>query len=369
MSNQNVIGEKLRLARMAWGRSLDELGEAAQVTRQYGHQLETGARTPNADMVRVFSELLGVTPRFFHTRAEAPVMPEQCHFRKQQTTPAYIISQVLARGTLLDSLIGRLDFSLKLPTVNFPDIHPKSSEDIERAADACRKHWKLGLNTPIVSMMRVAENAGAVVTYFDGVSERVDAFSMDRRRPVIVRSALKQSLFRQRFDLAHECGHLVMHRGIQTGGRESEDQANRFASAFLLPRTGFIPEFPVGATLNWREIFKLKLRWKVSARAIVHRAYDLRLITARQYRTANIHFMKTGQARAEKYDDELPTERPELLDGALAILETKKPETLRQIVDDLGWDNGLYCLLTGRQLPPPILRGNQSNVVVLRSKS
>ncbi|MEJ1968479.1 MAG: helix-turn-helix transcriptional regulator [Rhizomicrobium sp.] len=175
MSHANSIGEKLRLGRVAWGRSLDELGEQAAITRQYGHQLETGARTPNADMVRLFAELLGVTPRFFHIRSEMPVMPEQCHFRKQQTTPAYITSQVLARGTLLDSLVSRLDTALKLPQVTFPDIHVKTPDEIERAADACRRKWNLGLSGPITNMMRVAENAGAVVTYFEGVSERVDA--------------------------------------------------------------------------------------------------------------------------------------------------------------------------------------------------
>jgi Zn-dependent peptidase ImmA (M78 family)/transcriptional regulator with XRE-family HTH domain len=368
MSHPNIIGEKLRLARIAWGLSLDQLGESAQVTRQYSHQLETGARTLNAEMVSVFSELLGVTPRFFHTRTEMPVMPEQCHFRKQQTTPAYLTSQVLARGTLLDSLVRELDVALRLPSVNFPDFHAHSADEIERAADRCRKHWNLGLTVPIANMMRVVENAGAIVTFFSGVSERVDAFSMDRPRPLIVRSALKESLCRQRFDLAHECGHLVMHRGIQTGDRATEDQANRFASAFLLPRAGFIAEFPTGSTLNWRAIFKLKLRWKVSARAIMHRAYDLRLISARQYRTANIYFMKSGQARVERYDDELPMEQPELLDNALGTLEARKPEVLRRIADELGWDNGIYKLLTGKLLPPPVARG-EGKVVVMRFRS
>jgi Zn-dependent peptidase ImmA (M78 family) len=343
--------------------SLDDLGDRASITRQFGHQVETGARAPNFEMVHVFAEVLGVTPRFFHVKKEIPVMPEQCHFRKQQTTPAYVTSQVLARGTLLDSLIGELDRVLRLPRVDFPDIRVRSVDDIERTAEACRLHWKLGLTGPITNMMRVVENAGAVVTYFKGISERVDALSMDRPRPIVVRSSLKESLCRQRFDLAHECGHLVMHRGTQTGDRDSEEQSNRFASAFLLPRAGFIPEFPVGKTLNWAAIFRLKLRWKVSARAIIHRAFDLRLITANQYRTANIHLVKAGQARVERYDDELPLETPELLDNALNALERKKPAVIRSIADDLGWADGLYGLMTGRALPPPCATGPVGNVV------
>jgi hypothetical protein len=40
-------------------------------------------------------------------------------------------------------------------------------------------------------------------------------------------------------------------------------------------------------------------------RAIARRAFDLGLIDAAQYRTANIQLVKTGQAKEERYDDSL----------------------------------------------------------------
>ncbi len=52
--------------------------------------------------------------------------------------------------------------------------------------------WGLGLG-PISNMMRVVENAGAIVSFFSGVSERVDALSIDRQRPMIIRSEAKPS--------------------------------------------------------------------------------------------------------------------------------------------------------------------------------
>ena len=310
MTDDNPTGGRLRLARMAWCRSLEEVGTAVQSTRQYIHQIETGSRVPNEGMLSALAESLGVTEKFFHLHSVSPVSPEQCHFRKQFTTPASVTGQVLARGTLLDTFVSHIDRKLELPRVDFPDVAAKNAEEIERAAEHCRRHWRLGFNAPITNMMRVVENAGAIVTYFGGVSERVDALSMDRRRPIVVRSAAKESLCRQRFDLAHECGHLVMHRGVQTGDHDTEDQANRFASAFLLPRTGFINEFPRGSVLNWPALYKLKLRWKVAVRAIVRRAFDLQLITANQYRSANIHLMKTGQSKVERHDESMPMEQP-----------------------------------------------------------
>lgn len=358
-------GEQLRLARLAHGFTLDELGGLVGTTRQFLHQLETGAKTGSADMVELLADVLGVTQRFFYQRARSPVQPEQCHFRKHATTPVSITSQVLARGTLLDMLVERLDSALKLPPVDFPQHAVENADDIEVAAEACRRHWSLGLSGPITNMMRVVENAGAIVGYFSGISERVDALSMDRRRPIIIRSEAKPAACRLRFDLAHECGHLVMHRGVHTGCRETETQAHRFASAFLLPRAAFAREFPRSRYLDWQAIFAIKLRWKVSARAIVRRAYDLGLISAAQYRTGNIHLNKTGQSKVERLDQEIVAEQPELLDTVFRTLERHGSCALREIAQGEGLSDRMFEVLVGRPLPFADSDGEIANVVRL----
>ncbi|HTK35601.1 MAG TPA: XRE family transcriptional regulator [Caulobacteraceae bacterium] len=349
----NFVGDQLRLARLVNGLSLEQVASAVGATRQYIHQLETGSRNPTGELVEALADVLGVQAAFLHSIEANGVRPEQCHFRKQQTTPASVTSQVLARGTMLDRFAYALERELSLPKVNFPDIPVRDLEDAEVAANKARQHWGLGADGPITSMMRVVENAGAIVTYFNGLSERVDALSMDRPRPIIVRSDAKASLCRQRFDLAHECGHLVMHRGVETGDKTTEDQAHRFASAFLLPRAAFIREFPRGRSMNWAELFKMKLRWKVAVRAIIRRAFDLGMIDAAQYRTANIQLVKTGQAKAERYDDQLPLEDPELLDAALRALDAGRPGGMRNLADSLALRAPMFELITGRPLSPP----------------
>lgn len=348
-------GEQLRLARLAFGYSLDEVGAAVGATRQFIHQLEVEAKVPTRELTSQLACALGVTPRFFSVSSPATVRPEQCHFRKQATTPASITSQVLARGSILDALAEALDNRLELPSVNFPEFVVQSLDDVEAAAEAARDEWGLGSSGPITNMMRVVENAGAIVTYFGGVSDRVDALSMDRRRPIIVRSEAKQSACRLRFDLAHECGHLIMHRGIQTGDRTTEDQANRFASAFLLPRAPFLHMFPRSRFLNWELIFHIKLRWKVSARAVLRRAFDLGIISADQYRTGNIHLVKTGQTKVERYDADLPMESAELLATAIDALEGVRPGALSEMASELGLATRMFEHLTGRTLEAPIV--------------
>ena len=356
-------GERLRLARVALGLTLEQLGMRVSATRQYLNQLEQGIKVPTEEMRHALSDALGVGRHFFGLPTGAGIQPEQCHFRKQRTTPLTIVSQVLARGTLLVSFVSRLDRELDLPKVSFPDIPVSTIHEVEDAADAARAHWQLGTG-PISSMMRVVENAGAVVSFFGGVSERVDALSIDTVRPMIIRSDAKPAACRLRFDLGHETGHLIMHRGVQTGDKETEGQANRFASAFLLPRSSFVHEFPRSRFLDWTQIFDLKLRWKVSAAAILRRAYDLRIISADQYRTGYIHLSKTGQKRQERYDDVITCESPELLPRALSALEAAYPGSVGRIVDESGLEREMFGRVSGLDLPEPEL--HDANVVPMR---
>jgi Zn-dependent peptidase ImmA (M78 family)/transcriptional regulator with XRE-family HTH domain len=359
---QSFRGEQLRLARLALGYSLDEVGERVGTTRQFIHQLEVDAKLPSRDLEIALAGALGVTPRFFSAQPRSTVRPEQCHFRKQATTPATVTSQVLARGSILDALAEELDSRLQLPSVNFPEITAGNFDQVEAAAETAREHWGLGVSGPITNMMRVVENAGAIVTYFSGVSDRVDALSMDRRRPIIVRSEAKQSLCRLRFDLAHECGHLLMHKGVQTGDRLTEDQANRFASAFLLPRAPFQHMFPRSRFLNWELIFHIKLQWKVSARAVLRRALDLQIITADQYKTGNIHLVKTGQTKVERYDVELPMERAELMDAALDALGGSYPGAVNEMANELGLAPRMFDHLTGRTLETAVATSSDAKI-------
>lgn len=108
------------------------------------------------------------------------------------------------------------------------ELTPHNRENCRGA----RLRWNLSADAPIDNMVNVLENQGAIVTCFDGVSDKVDALSVNRKYPIIIRNTAKESVCRMRFDLAHECGHLVMHDGIETGCKQTEREADAFASAF-----------------------------------------------------------------------------------------------------------------------------------------
>ena len=355
-------GDKLRLARLVAGFSLDELGGLVAASRQFVHQLETGAKEPTDEMRDALASALTVLPTFFSMPAINPVREEDCHFRRLASASRSIVAQAVARGTAVEALVNGLEAKVRLPTVDFPESgRPQSGDAIERTAEEARQHWGLGLDGPITSMTRVLENAGAVVVHFDDLTDRIDALSMARRRPIVVRSMAKAAGARLRFDLAHETAHLVMHQGIITGDSVTEGEAHRFAGAFLIPRNAFAREFPrTKRALDWNALFSMKLRWKVSVRAITRRAFDLGFIDAAQYRTANIQLVKTGQTKTERYDDRIAIEEPELLSTAVAWLSKRDHFGLHRLLSELGVAPELFTRLTGQPLQPLL-----DNVVVL----
>ena len=338
MNNQNQFnGDNLRLARLVLGVSLDELGERVGVSRQYIHQLETSdKKVPTRDLLHAFAHELHVKANYFSVPLGIQVQEEECHFRKAKTTLVSARRECRARATLLNKLVSELDRRLKLPSVNFPKTDVKSFYDVEKAALEAREYWKLG-SGPISNVVRVLENAGAIIATFGEVSEKVDAMSVDRDRPIILFNPVKSSP-RIRMDLAHECGHIIMHQGIETGDIETESQANYFASVFLLPRVALLKEYGAQAKsrIDWHSIYRIKTRWKISARAIIYRLHQLEILTPTQYRSANIRLSKTGQTKGEHYDNEIPMESPELLSKSISLLGQKFGVNLGGIMERLG---------------------------------
>jgi Zn-dependent peptidase ImmA (M78 family) len=230
-------------------------------------------------------------------------------------------------------------------------VHPL---DIERAAERTRIHWGLTADLPIDSTVRTAESAGAVVVKFPAIAREIDAFSINRPRPLIVRTSEKEKPTRLRFDIAHEIAHLVMHHGPTpmepAADKRREAEADRFASAFLLPRKPFERSFPRSRRLDWQCIFALKRQWNVSAQAILRRAYDLALIDAAQYRTGCVYISKQGYRRNEPFEPD-QIETPELLATVLRTLHQHCRMSPADVATQLGVQTVILAKLFGLPIP------------------
>jgi Zn-dependent peptidase ImmA (M78 family) len=117
---------------------------------------------------------------------------------------------------------------------------------------------------------------------------------------------------RYRYSLAHEIGHAVMHR-TAIGG-DVEEEANRFASELLMPRSVVRADLH-GFSLKVAE--RLKPVWKVSMQALTMRAWQLRLISNRARQGL---FSRLG-ARGYRIDEPwpIPLEEPRVFDRLVSF--------------------------------------------------
>lgn len=321
--NTPFNGLELKLLRQFNQLSLEELGQHLECSRQYVHKIETGQTVPSPQFVEQVANFFNV-PDVLFTNVRSVLQEEQIHFRSSRATKIATKQVVIARGEYIKRLTEYLDTKLRLP--KYDVYNPNRSGSIEEIAEQCRVDWGLGLG-PISNMMRLCESHGVVVTTFKSVSKEVDALSLATYRPIFVRNESKESECRQRFDLAHELGHLVLHDGMVTGDRITESEANQFASALLIPRTMMLTHFPTwfrGGRYNWVKLSEFKQTWKVSKAAILYRAKSLGLLTQEQYTSGVIALRKSGESITEKEDHLIPKEKPELLEACFKMLEKKK---------------------------------------------
>jgi Zn-dependent peptidase ImmA (M78 family) len=76
-----------------------------------------------------------------------------------------------------------------------------------------------------------------------------------------------------RFTLAHELGHIVLHRFPRP---EMEKEANEFASALLMPAADI--RSVLSGRIDLRRLAALKPEWRVSMQGLLYRAQALELI-------------------------------------------------------------------------------------------
>lgn len=212
-----------------------------------------------------------------------------------------------------------------LPKRYFDNPEEICDADIESAAEECRALWKLGRG-PIQDLCLAAESAGIIVVRKEteiSAIEGLSSWSEELGRPIILLSSDKANAFRSRFDLAHEIGHLVLHKHIPRADErdrynQMEKQAHRFAGALLLPAENFAGEVRVPTSLD--NLLILKQRWGASVAAMMMRLHALGLLSDDE----KLALFKRRSARwgskAEPGDDKWSPESPRLLRRTVELL-------------------------------------------------
>jgi Zn-dependent peptidase ImmA (M78 family)/DNA-binding XRE family transcriptional regulator len=329
-----------------------------------------GSQAPEREALERLAGVVNVTPEWF-TRAPAEKISLPL-FRSNASAHGAARAMLEARLEWAQDIAAALMEFVDYPDLNLPKrsfLNPEeiTSEDIEQAACDCRDLWRLG-RVAVQDLALAVEGAGIIVIREEtGIAqiEGLSAWSEVLGRPLILLSADKDNGYRSRFDLAHELGHLVLHRHIQrTTDRERhnlmEKQAHQFAGALLLPAETFASDVRMPVTLD--DMLLLKRRWGVSVAAITMRLHALGLLDDE----GKLALFKRRSARwggkSEPGDGDRKPEQPRLLRRTIDLLVDENVMPLDAIPRHIGLSATDVEMLTG--LPDGYFQG-KSNVVQL----
>ena len=269
------------------------LAKVAGVTVRSVTAYESGKTQPTDSTLCDLSRALNFPRSFFSSSPiEAPTHLN-ASFRSMSSMSASQRDAALSAGALAIEFSEWIGERFNLPTSNLPDLR---GYEPSSAAEALRGLWRLG-ERPIKNAIHLAEANGVRVFSLAQECREVDAFSLWRGETPYVFLNTMKTAERSRFDLAHELGHLVMHRHGGPGGRDSEREADRFAGAFLMSEGSVRACAPRLPCLE--HLIILKQNWNVSVAAITHRLLDLGLLSPWHYRMLCIEIGKRGYRVSE----------------------------------------------------------------------
>lgn len=348
---------RLALARKRQGLTLTALSGSSGLSVRILSDYENGHRDPSPEALSALVKYLKVSPSFFDlpTLSEPPV--DALSFRALSKMTSRQRDRSIAWATVGAELNRWISEHYNTPINDVPTLEALSDQrastiSAQSVAEIVRARWGLG-EAPLGNVVHLLESHGIHVYSLSNYAAEVDAFSFysEDGQPIIFLNTVKSGE-RGRFDACHELGHLVLHCGPNVvRGPEAEREADRFASAFLMPEADVRASAPLNPSLS--QILDLKQRWRVAAMALTHRLHGLGLLSDWLYRTTCINLSRMGYRSQEPGGIE--RESSQLLSKVFADLRGDR-ERLQDLVEQMGLDLGqISPIIFG--LAPTLLEG------------
>ncbi len=341
-------GQRLTMARQLAGLKKAHLAQLIEMSPASVTGWESGQKAPNRATIARLALALKVEPQFFS--GGPPPRISRPHFRSLRSTPQIFQEEAEAYGRFTAEVAGLLETAVEFPDLRLPDL-PVDATDIngdpENAAREARSYFQLP-EGPVQHMIRLVERAGVVVVFSEPGVASIDAYSLhSSTRPIIVLNPAKDDYYRQRFDVAHELGHLVMHHDAEPGTKTAEDQAHRFAAELLMPADQIRAHLPSStAGRGWSRLAELKEHWGVSIAALLYRARALGVMSDTSYRNAVVRMSQNGWRRSEP-GRASTLEMPSMLARARETLASVGVDDLK-FLSGSGLSRELYEVATAR---------------------
>jgi len=313
----SVNGRRVRQARELRGLTQSTLADALGIDQTMIAHVERSNKQPSEELLDALAAELAMPVAFFR-QGNPPSLPNgSLLFRSKSGIGKRAIAEAHAHAEIVFEFVLRLAQHASLIPVRLP-----SETDSIEAAHAVRATLRLQ-DEPIPNLVRTIERLGVIVIPLPELRD-CDAFAVwagqEQKQPVIG-MVVNRPRDRIRMSLAHELGHLMLHRDVTGATPDMEKEAYRFAAEFLTPSSAITDEFRAERVSLFR-LAGLKKKWGVSMQALARRARELGVISDRQYRYLMQQMSMKGWRLAEPSfsteEKELPRAIRKLTEVALS---------------------------------------------------
>ena len=280
-----MIGKNIRRIRDARHISQENMAKSAGISRVAYRNIETGVCAPRVSTLQNIATALDVKLVELLTPAK---QLQHVRFRssKKMTSRESILNDVsrwLDDFNFLENLLEDQE------DYKFKDFQTHLSSDLKgvtrvaQAAKLAREMLGLNGNDAIRDIAGLIESSGIKLYPIRLASDGffgLSVSSQDGGPAIIVNVWDRISVERWIFSAAHELGHLLLHLESYDTNEVSEDsaqedEANEFASLFLMPEDAFVSEWKEASGLDLVDrVFKIKRIFQVSYKTVLYRIYQ-----------------------------------------------------------------------------------------------
>lgn len=329
----------IELARESRGINQKELAEKLGLSVSNVSKIENGISPVSTQVFEQIMKVTGYPKDFFMQRID--IVPDNLGYRRRQVVAQKLLLPVNAIINIIRQHVQFLTRELKVDMPTLPTIAIIDEITPQAVAQQIRKLWKIRSGM-IDNLTQHIEASGIPIATFDFNTARVDSRSIltEDKFPIIVHNRSHQG-DRQRFSLAHELGHLVMHTLANlSAARDITHEANLFAAELLMPEDEIRKEFE--EPLSIPRLAELKTKWKVSMISLLYRADDLGYLTANQKKYLMQQFNSQNIRRREPVELDIPIEQPQLLRRWIAEYKSSKKYSTAQMAAALNLTTGEF---------------------------
>ncbi len=327
---QKINPQMVTLARELREFTQTDLADKLKISAPYLNRIEQESMVVSIDLVKGLTKYLKMPTSFFYQEGE--IIPSNLNYRRREKVAAKDIHRLEATTNLYRLGLQKFLSKINYKEAKLPELPTSKKNTPQQRAIELRELWKIKKGE-IKNLSNILEAHNVIHICFDFGTERIDGKSIYTQdgRPIIFTN--KKILGdRQRFTLAHQLGHLVMHGKIEyTFDKDVNHDANLFAAELLMPETEIRKDLAEGATIEL--LAKLKKKWKVSMIALVYRAHDLEVITDNQKRYLEQQFNQLKIRRREPVELDIPNEEPVLLRKLISEYKQKQKLSMKELAE------------------------------------